>query len=416
MKPKLWKYRFLIIANVVLIPGWLIGVFLANTMSRDALANRDQYSENIYQDFPPREPSSFALELEAWAESSDVYQLQDRLDRYLRQVFESGDRRVPDIPQELQRYLNQNQAELSQIRDRLAQEETLDLGLPYDVRNYSFSTQFPNFWLLNRLSQLMMLRILEHHQAGEINQAEASFRAIFNLNNSLEKNPDFASQATIEENYKNLLSLSRQLDYLPETIAPKLEQAIATHQTSNLFNLQFDTYFYSLAWTDKIMVEDVSPMVQLLWLVARPYLNLIAAEVWKLESQLLEEMQTLDICRLTPQGLLEVIPATHWSFINDVGREEYLFQWWVRPQQLQFALELSQNLQQIKDQARREGQFPEAIAPIRSSSCDESQWVYEVNSDETATIRLENIPNLISEFGSPSYDTHHTIVTGFLAE
>jgi hypothetical protein len=122
-------------------------------------------------------------------------------------------------------------------------------------------------------------------------------------------------------------------------------------------------------------------------------------------------MQTLDICRLTPQELLEVIPATHWSFINDVERGEVLFQWWVRPQQLQFALELSQNLQQIKDQARREGQFPEAIAPIPSSSCEESQWVYEVNPDGTATLDLEGIPPVVTEFGSDSYLTHYKLFT-----
>jgi hypothetical protein len=416
MKPKPWKPRLLMIANIVLITSWIIGVFFANTMSRDSLANRDQYSEKMYQDFPPREPSSFALELEAWADHSDVEQLGDRLDRYLQQVFESGDRRLPEIPQELQRYLDDNRAELNQIRDRLAQDENLDFGLPYDVRTYNFSTQLPKLSLPSRLSQLIMLNIIERHQAGDINQTEASFNAILNLLKSLDKNPDLASQATLETHYKHLLNLIRQLDdfpdNIPDNIKAKLEPAIATHQNTSLSRLKFEAYFYSSTWTDSTLIEGAPPIRQLLWPLATPYFNLIAAEVWQAERQLLEKMEEMDICRLTPQELLEAIPSTQWSSIDDAERNEYRFQWWVRPQQLQFALELSQNLQQINEQARREGQFPDAIAPIRSSSCEESQWVYEINSDDTATIRLENIPNLISEFGSPSYKTHHTIVTG----
>lgn len=406
-----WNARLLILVNLLLIGGWSILLWVANTASRQSLAEAKENKEQLYQQFPPKPANPLASDLEAFGQDITDSEIPSSLQPYLKEIVETTENSLPDIPEALIPSLDAQQQELRALRDRLAEGEPLDWGMGYDIRTISFTTHLPSF--LNRWNvfRLMLVQAIRDDREGKTDKAFLTLKALTRLADSFSHQPDITAQLISLNAHRDLLAVLRQLDDVPQEIYTELNQTVKKLETSMLNGIQFEGHINTSVYQEDYLLERTSPIGGFLWLLATPYLNLVAAETWDNHSKMLQVIRGAEVCEIRVEELRGTIQPTRWNFINYSKMIDHSFiSFWVRVKQFQFALELTEKVQQVKTQTRRQGQFPQRLTGIEISSCPGSQWRYQVNPDGTATLDLEGIPPVVTEFGPDSFLTHYKLV------
>ena len=291
------------------------------------------------------------------------------------------------------------------------QGEALDWGMGYDIRTISVTTSLPSFLSRFNVFRLMLVQAIRDDRAGETDEVFLTLKALTRLVDSFPQQPDLIAQIISLNAHNDLAAVLRQLDDVPQEIYPELNQTVKKLEMSILNGLQVEGHIHTSLYQDDYLLGETSPIGSFLWILATPYLNLVAAETWDNHSQMLQGIKGSDVCAIEVEDLRGTIQPTRWNFIDYSNVIDYSFSFWVRVQQLKFALELTEKVQQVKTQARQQGQFPQRITGIETSSCPGSQWRYQVNPDGTATLDLEGIPPVVKEFGSDSYVTRFDILS-----
>ncbi|TVQ57029.1 MAG: hypothetical protein EA366_09190, partial [Spirulina sp. DLM2.Bin59] len=171
MNTKSWKLYLLIIINILFIGGWSAQLLIVQGMTKETISDVEEYVEDIYLELTPREPNAIAVEIDKFIQNHQQ-SISGSARRYFEDIRKSSDDHLPEIPDDLVKHLDQHAADLSSFRDRLLQGETPDVGIPYDVRDLDFSSKVPSFSFLKlvRIAELFMLRAIQHHQMGQVEE------------------------------------------------------------------------------------------------------------------------------------------------------------------------------------------------------------------------------------------------------
>ncbi|TVQ56329.1 MAG: hypothetical protein EA366_10035, partial [Spirulina sp. DLM2.Bin59] len=319
-------------------------------------------------------------------------------------IRKSSDDHLPEIPDDLVNYLDQHAADLTSFRDRFLQGETPDVGIAYDVRNSKFISEIPSFSSLLIMTRLFMLRAIQHHQMGQVEEMRANLDAVLQIVEPLQDRHEVGAQFVKLRLETELLHIVQRLDIFPHSLQEKFQENTRLRNEKMLQSMRFESYYTYAMLSEISEPSDFFEIGKILSQFSKPYLQVINRELWKVASQIQTELQGSDVCRLNVEEFYTRISPGRWKILDYSDVIRYQLGFWTRSQRFQFSFELTEKVHQVKALTRQQGKFPESVPGIETSTCAGSQWRYTVNPDGTATLDLEGIPEALEEFSSdPSW-------------
>ncbi|NEO28279.1 MAG: hypothetical protein F6K03_15710, partial [Kamptonema sp. SIO4C4] len=335
--------------------------------------------------------------------------IEKTLYEYVETLATSPNDRISPIPLSLKNYLDAHQTHLATIRQYLMQVDTLNWGNPYDVTTIDIGTPIPGFLSISRFSAILMLDSLDHHLQGQDKIALMNLQNLSKVSQSLKKRPTTISHFVALHIERELAGLIRKLDDLPKNwqnqvslLAPSDQERLFQSFRVELAVIANTLIAFNWEESGVLLVIDSEPIYNFFGYFQKPYYRLVALDILQTQNRSLEQLKTQDFCTFNSDEYAnhpDLQPAW-WNFFYDIW---FTYQW-LGFARFKLEWELTEKVQKIKTVARQQGQFPDEIAGIEQSMCDESRWVYEVNDQGKASIHLDGIPPAIRERDARSED------------
>ncbi len=298
---------------------------------------------------------------------------------YLK-ILESPEPPLAPPPEAVARFISENSATISDIRERLNHEAPkwkMDLGNGY-------SSQVPNVVGQFALAKLISADCLSARFAGDNKRANEDADAVWRLSGGLAQRPELISQLIVIAMRKILLAELRTLQDAPAVWIDRLnswnprESLITSYQhDASLLDGGFkETQLEMirgkhLSWKDRAMAP-----------FSLVYVRFCIAGAENIFLDSLQRLRKCDICdsddKIQEAGRLDENEIPRWNVIARIGLPD-LTDVWLRAKYIRIQTELTTKILEIKAARAAGGAWPAQAPGIEKSFCANEHWVYSVD-------------------------------------
>ena len=313
-------------------------------------------------------------------------ELGDFLEKQLKKPTTSFEK----IPVNLQNYLNNNSSELAAIRRHILNNELPVWDLDIEKISEDFlSYSPPSFFSLISIQKLLLLEIVAKNQQNQTSEISEILAASWKLNQTIQNRPDLLSQLLSNIVAQYQAGALRQVDNLPFEWQQRLLEN--DYQKSMVRALEFESWamYKSTQNLDINELKEVSddPFATISSPFEKQFLNLSSIDTIQQMKPILAQLEQENLCFLNKDELEQKLQNS-WSWWNVLGAIATP-NWtniWRRAGDRMIDLELTQKVLQAKTLATQQGSFPLTLPNLESQTCPGATWIYQANSDGSASI------------------------------
>lgn len=311
------------------------------------------------------------------------------LNDYVSTQVEKSGGPIDPVPTNLASFIRTHRKKLISIENHLTSGQ-----LPawrFDGE-YDAAMEFPNLLGHMRLARLMSTHALLALEEKSHTEAWHALHAVRRLGDSLQPHPVLISQLISMAIGKQQALLAR---HMPSPVPAWQLAAPHRDRRRDLIDaLVVEQLFVDTGARSATLVASAtgSPS-RLRDLLTQPFTTACAANLWKVNRNVIAELERKDLCTIDPDAFSRAHFASIPSW-NMVGRG-YFFPDYastlVRLRESEMTDEMTRKVLEAKmSRLASAGVWPQAVDGIEKSRCAEKNWQYAVAPDGTMTLSLAN--------------------------
>lgn len=367
------------------------------TYPRNASAKRfDQLGASL--GFLPNDSRDLIFQVDS--EAGEAYRaIEVPLSQFLDAQAATVSGSLDALPPDLASYLSAARPQLNALQNHILSSA----GPKWEVDVERMSDQnYPFPGLSNALNtqKLLLLSAIDYHQRRQHSEMVVALEASWQLNQALSLRPDLTSQVSTSVVSAYQSGILRHLDNVPSQWQARLAQQ--AEQQSVVRGLQFDVWLQYeslqkslaqvIARSSRVESSVSSGLVKDLayWFSPVYYFNLTNIDTAQTAQRALDRLNTLSVCstsQAAAEAMLDKEETARWNAAIAPVPSVLARRWRVAGDRT-LALELTQKVLQVKQQAQATGQWPDSLPVATSSTCPKERWIYKRADDNTITISL----------------------------
>lgn len=309
------------------------------------------------------------------------------------------------LPPDLSHYLDTYGDTIGQLQGHLLSAESPLWEM--DMLNFHLDSLLPGFVNVLNVQKLLLLTAINAQQQGRTADSIASLEASWRLNQAIAQRPDLVSQTLAAIVSAQQAGLLRHFEDVPTYWQTRLSEQ--NQQRSVMDGVTFEMWLQYLStrrswhfpepvgetakgtglldtvWFRKISSASLSSLFS-----PEAYFQLIFLDTIFNAQKALVQLAELDICSTPPivaEQLLIDVQTARWHK-GAVLSPMVTAKRWKLAGDRALAIELSQQVLQIKQHFDQYGDWPDKLAAPNSLACPEEYWIYQVSEAGTVNITL----------------------------
>ncbi|MGK7926375.1 MAG: hypothetical protein AB4290_14250 [Spirulina sp.] len=326
---------------------------------------------------------------------------------YFDWIRQSTEDSLPDLPSDIEIYINANSEIISKIIDHIVSHEIPKWGSDFSAYLGNPDTVIPSYFGRVSLSRLILLKGIQDLKKGLHEAAKKDMDAVWKIHESFSEHDSLMIGQVVAR------FLGRE--YIATVRRMNLD--LRSWQNSNLIRhdyreslletLEFEKW-YGFSYMNKMTIYDIYDF-NLLAIFSDdfddrilppsfPIINYITFPVWHPYFRLDAinyasniQKHYKEIRSLPPCSSLDISSSLNWWNFSK-GTVAFLLQQGNKGTEFMLRLELTQKLLQAKAIASETGNWPQELPDLESKVCSGERWIYSVDGDEMS-LEFSTVPD-----------------------
>ncbi len=392
----------LLLANFIILLVFLLSYKLVNHKHKH---QTDQYIEKINQlstQFPPSQSNKYSQKLDLLlvdlglkpvnnnnlkvdqAKEEEFNKIRSSLTDFILSQSLKNTIQSQTIPTDLQKYLNENQEEIAQIKDFILTSQTITWN--FDVNDFNktnpLNIVLPNFVGLMDLQRIFLLQILADNQKGDTETINTTLESSLKLNQAIQRYPYLISQLVSRTVSSLQDGIIRQVDYLSPQSQVILDNYDYNFSENMIkaFNLELLLVSSPLLFEE---VQEQNKLIKPFQKIAYKFIQINNKNGIRNLEKSLVKLQKSNICTFNMSDFQEVKKNKFWSNLPQfLLTNDMLVKYWAMAGNTMLDRELTKQIIKAKLSYAQRGKYSDSLSNLNSQACSPQQWQYQQENNQ----------------------------------